>query len=676
MKSEHEEYLPLLNVLNDTECDYERRSFEGKVVLMEHCDNTSNDDIIQKAKSAKAAAAVVVTYNEKRPIVETSTEIKRLDIVVAFAKNSTGRKITRYEDKHANSTVMAKLFTRSTALDWSFAIIWLLAVGTVTLGAYWSGIAQCGRYGIAVYSVLLTRPSTFSVDVRYKQKVVQPVRTRSRPKRISRRLRRPGETERKPKNSAVSVGVPSENSDFTDSMNELEEEFSFAVSPKLIVMFVMHMCVMLLVLYYFYRYLVHFLVVIFAMASAVSLISCLEPLVNRINVGTSRVPAQVTACCQTRMQIRHAALLVFGVSVAITWFLLRRNNTFGWILQDLLGVAFCVNMLKSIHLPNLKLLSLLLMLLLVYDVFFVFITPFLRANRESVMVEVAKGSGVREVLPMVIKFPRIYRSGYSKCFQLKFSILGLGDILAPGMLISYCHTFDLFALGRRFYFYIACVSYGMGMVATFLALELMRNAQPALLYLVPFTIIPTITTAWYKGHLFAIWNGVKLSEHGRKLGGDSDTKTTTLQPNPDGHEATGGNSAPDLPSDNAEGDEPGSSKDSNLPVQEGSSADGGGGHGAGNDIEHAALPYGAHTPSFTEGAERERAGPGAPGHPRATVLGRDECPTADVVPASRKRLPLHLGYIPWEDRFVLSHHRKNGLRRDTSDAHATGPSTA
>ncbi|KAL3202249.1 hypothetical protein MRX96_042623 [Rhipicephalus microplus] len=491
------EYLPLLNVLNDTECDYERRSFEGKVVLMEHCDNTSNDDIIQKAKSAKAAA-IVVTYNEKRPIAETSTDIKKLDIVVAFAKNSTGRQIAHYEEKHANGTVMAKLFTRSTALDWSFAIIWLIAVGTVTLGAYWSGIAQCGRYGIAVYSVLL-----------YKQKVTQPVRTRSRPKTISRRLRRPSEPDRKSKHSSVSVGVPSENSDFTESMQEMEEEFSFAVSPKLIVMFVMHMSVMLLVLYYFYRYLVHCLVITFAMASAVALISCLEPLVNHISVGRSRVPAQVAACCQTRMEVRHVVLLVFGMSVAVTWFLLRRNETFGWILQDLLGIAFCVNMLKSIHLPNLKLLSLLLMLLLVYDVFFVFITPFLRVNRESVMVEVAKGSGVREVLPMVIKFPRIYRSGYSKCFQMKFSILGLGDILAPGMLISYCHTFDLFALGRRFYFYIACVSYGLGMVATFLALELMRNAQPALLYLVPFTIIPTITTAWSKGDLFAIWNGVK-----------------------------------------------------------------------------------------------------------------------------------------------------------------------
>nr|XP_037289830.1 signal peptide peptidase-like 2B [Rhipicephalus microplus] len=394
------EYLPLLNVLNDTECDYERRSFEGKVVLMEHCDNTSNDDIIQKAKSAKAAA-IVVTYNEKRPIAETSTDIKKLDIVVAFAKNSTGRQIAHYEEKHANGTVMAKLFTRSTALDWSFAIIWLIAVGTVTLGAYWSGIAQCGRY---------------------KQKVAQPVRTRSRPKRISRRLRRPSEPDRKP-------ALPGHH--------------------------VRH-----------------------------GIRSCTDFL-----SGATRQPHQ-------RREIEGAST---GGSVL--------SDAHG--SQDLLGVAFCINMLKSIHLPNLKLLSLLLMLLLVYDVFFVFITPFLRVNRESVMVEVAKGSGVREVLPMVIKFPRIYRSGYSKCFQMKFSILGLGDILAPGMLISYCHTFDLFALGRRFYFYIACVSYGLGMVATFLALELMRNAQPALLYLVPFTIIPTITTAWSKGDLFAIWNGVK-----------------------------------------------------------------------------------------------------------------------------------------------------------------------
>nr|XP_054923448.1 signal peptide peptidase-like 2C [Dermacentor andersoni] len=271
------------------------------------------------------------------------------------------------------------------------------------------------------------------------------------------------------------------------------------------------------------------------------------------------------------------------------------------------------------------------------------------------------------------------------------------------MLISYCHTFDLFALGRRFYFYIGCFSYGMGMVTTFLALELMHNAQPALLYLVPFTIIPTVTTAWYKGHLFAIWNGVKLGENGRKDEGNSDTKIRAPQTNQGGREAKGGNSAANFTSDNAEGaadmgtkgrqrhrpksknpedqgDEPGSSKDSNLPLHEGSSIIGGDGHGAADDEEIAASPHGVASPNFAVGtgeAERVRAGMHAP---CVAVFASDECPATDVVPASHKRVPLHLGYYStWEDRlsrFVLSNQRKNGLRRDAANAHATSPSTA
>ncbi|KAH8042043.1 hypothetical protein HPB51_020156 [Rhipicephalus microplus] len=211
------------------------------------------------------------------------------------------------------------------------------------------------------------------------------------------------------------------------------------------------------------------------------------------------------------------------------------------------------------------------------------------------------------------------------------------------MLISYCHTFDLFALGRRFYFYIACVSYGLGMVATFLALELMRNAQPALLYLVPFTIIPTITTAWSKGDLFAIWNGVKA-------------RMPPMVASPR--------------------DEPGISRDRNLTFQEGSSVGVGDSHGAANSMEAGASSYGADNLNFTEGAERAGAVLALPRHPSAAGFGCDECPTTEVLPASRKRFPRNLGYIPWEYRSVLGQHRRNGLRQHASDGHATGPSTA
>ena len=56
-----------------------------------------------------------------------------------------------------------------------------------------------------------------------------------------------------------------------------------------------------------------------------------------------------------------------------------------------MGICFCITLIKMIKLPNLKISAILLVALLVYDVFFVFITPFFSARGKSVMVEVATG---------------------------------------------------------------------------------------------------------------------------------------------------------------------------------------------------------------------------------------------------------------------------------------------
>ena len=50
-------------------------------------------------------------------------------------------------------------------------------------------------------------------------------------------------------------------------------------------------------------------------------------------------------------------------------------------------------------------------------------------------------------------------------------------------------------------------AYILGLVATFISLFLMNSAQPALLYLVPFTLIPTILVAWCRGDLASMWAG-------------------------------------------------------------------------------------------------------------------------------------------------------------------------
>ena len=58
------------------------------------------------------------------------------------------------------------------------------------------------------------------------------------------------------------------------------------------------------------------------------------------------------------------------------------------------------------------------------------------------MVEVATGGDTGEQLPMVLKVPHLGSNPLKVCW-LPYSMLGFGDILVPGLLVSYCHSFDL-----------------------------------------------------------------------------------------------------------------------------------------------------------------------------------------------------------------------------------------
>ena len=50
-------------------------------------------------------------------------------------------------------------------------------------------------------------------------------------------------------------------------------------------------------------------------------------------------------------------------------------------------------------------------------------------------------------------------------------------------------------------------AYTLGLIATFVSLFLMNSAQPALLYLVPFTLIPVFVVSIIRGDFAAMWQG-------------------------------------------------------------------------------------------------------------------------------------------------------------------------
>ena len=150
----------------------------------------------------------------------------------------------------------------------------------------------------------------------------------------------------------------------------------------------------------------------------------------------------------------------------------------------------------------------LLALLFFYDIFFVFGT--------DVMLTVAKGIDA----PIKLQFPKDY-SGEKP----SYSILGLGDIVIPGIFVSLCLRFDfLKALDTnklekliekndnpmkylvetaincdKSYFKAVNIGYLLAMVCTIVVMLVFDHGQPALLYLVPGCCFAVLGTALMKG---------------------------------------------------------------------------------------------------------------------------------------------------------------------------------
>ena len=119
----------------------------------------------------------------------------------------------------------------------------------------------------------------------------------------------------------------------------------------------------------------------FCFASFLAVYACLEPLVMMSYRACPWCPTvqlpKLKICGGTIvLELRQFLLMIMALSVTIVWAVYRKAS-WAWILQDILGVVFSINMLKTLRLPSLKVITVLLCTLFVYDIFFVFITPLL-----------------------------------------------------------------------------------------------------------------------------------------------------------------------------------------------------------------------------------------------------------------------------------------------------------
>lgn len=177
-------------------------------------------------------------------------------------------------------------------------------------------------------------------------------------------------------------------------------------------------------------------------------------------------------------------LLVIVMCAAVgLWYLIKKH----WIANNLFGLAFALNGVEFLSLNSITNGCILLGGLFVYDVFWVFGT--------NVMVSVAKSFEA----PIKLVFPQdLLENGLGAS---NFAMLGLGDIVIPGIFIALLLRFDISQKKSQVYFYASFLAYFLGLLLTILVMHVFKHAQPALLYLVPACVGVPLLIALVRGEI-------------------------------------------------------------------------------------------------------------------------------------------------------------------------------
>eukprot|EP00698_Gefionella_okellyi_P001663 TRINITY_DN1155_c0_g1_i1.p1 TRINITY_DN1155_c0_g1~~TRINITY_DN1155_c0_g1_i1.p1 ORF type:complete len:193 (-),score=46.77 TRINITY_DN1155_c0_g1_i1:154-732(-) len=178
----------------------------------------------------------------------------------------------------------------------------------------------------------------------------------------------------------------------------------------------------------------------------------------------------------------------------------------------------CVFLVSVIRSPNLKISTLMMGLMLLYDVFWVFYSQQMFGS--NVMVEAATVQPANPAallaqqlslpawFPETLQLPNKIMIPYWNRFgDRDFMMLGLGDIALPALLFAFVLKFD----GRRGRgvlqgnFAAVVLGYVVALCLTEIALFWFRIAQPALLYIGPLTLISTVLMGAVRGELCELW---------------------------------------------------------------------------------------------------------------------------------------------------------------------------
>ncbi|XWS46104.1 hypothetical protein CRYUN_Cryun14cG0034800 [Craigia yunnanensis] len=426
-------------------CSTSRNQLTGEVILV-HRGNCSFTVKANVAEEAGASAILIINNQTElfKMVCESGADVD-IKIPAVMLPQDAGSDLEKYINN--NTMVSVALYSpKRPSVDIAEVFLWLMAVGTILCASYWS--AWSAREVAIEQDKLLKDASEEFLQVE----------------------------------GAGSSGFVDINT----------------ISAILFVVIASCFLVMLYKLMSFWF--VEVLVVLFCIGGVEGLQTCLVALLSCFRWFQSF--AEIFVKVPFFGAVSHLTLAVcpFCIAFAVVWAVYRRIS-FAWIGQDILGIALIITVLQIVRVPNLKVGTVLLGCAFLYDIFWVFVSKWL--FHESVMIVVARGDKSGEDgIPMLLKIPRMFDpwGGYS--------VIGFGDIILPGLLVAFSLRYDWLAKKnlRAGYFVWAMTAYGLGLLVTYVALNMMDgHGQPALLYIVPFTLGTFIILGKKRGDLKTMW---------------------------------------------------------------------------------------------------------------------------------------------------------------------------
>ncbi|XP_075512053.1 signal peptide peptidase-like 3 [Primulina tabacum] len=345
-------------------------------------------------------------------------------------------------------------------LDYSVIFLWLMAVGTIVTASLWSEFT-----------------GTEQSDERYN--------------------------ELSPKESNATAAIDEEDKEILQ------------LTTKSAVIFVITASTFLVLLYLFMSsWFVWLLIVLFCIGGIEGMHNCIVSLAmsKRKSLGQKTLNMPLVG----EVSVFSLAVLTFCLLFAIVW-AANRKASYSWFGQDVLGICMMITVLQLAQLPNIKVATVLLCCAFIYDIFWVFLSPLI--FHDSVMIAVARGDKAGgESIPMLLRIPRLADpwGGYN--------MIGFGDILFPGLLVSFAHRFDKAYKKSSLngYFLWLTIGYGAGLLFTYLGLYLMDgHGQPALLYLVPCTLGTCVLLGLVRKELKQLWSHGIVSTESTSTSGEA-----------------------------------------------------------------------------------------------------------------------------------------------------------